>query len=45
MVKKGQSQVINICFEPKWTGKSSGKMIIHNQTTNEQLYFTIKGVS
>jgi hypothetical protein len=45
VVKRGQGQSVGICFEPKWMGKASGKVLIHNQTTNEQLFFTIKGVA
>jgi hypothetical protein len=45
VVKKGQGQTVAICFEPKWIGKSNGKVLIHNQTTNEQLFFTIRGVA
>jgi hypothetical protein len=34
VVKKGQCQNINICFEPKWMGKAVSRVSIHNQTTN-----------
>jgi hypothetical protein len=45
VVKKGQNQMISICFDPKWTGKAAGKVSIHNQTTNEQLFFMIRAVA
>lgn len=45
VVKRGQSQNVTLCFEPRWLGKWVGRVTIHNQTTNEQLIFVLRGVA
>ena len=45
VVKRGQAQSIALCFEPKWVGRSVGRVSVHNQTTNEQLLFLVRGVA
>ena len=45
IVRKGQTQLLNIYFDPVWVCQTTCKVVIHNVTTNEQIILNLKGVS